>query len=467
MVSNLHTFLADWEEKHPEEFLHIDKEISVKWEITALQDKLEKMGKYPIIVCKNPVTVQGKKSDFQLITNLMASRRRCATVLGMDARKVAMQYAKKSAERGKTEIVSKRDAPVKEVVEKEENIDLFKFPHPHHHRMDPGPYIAAGLATTYDPETGIHNCCFQRLWVKQKDKTGYQNANYSHNWRNVLKFWDQGQDAPVAVYIGHHLGALLGANMKLDYPEDHYPVMAATLGEPLRLVPTDTFGDKLLVPADAEIIIEGLVPRDHWEAEGPFGEYHRRYGNQVPAMVINVKCVTYRKDAIYHDLAPGKADHLMPGVFPIEARLWHVLKGPIPDLENVHVPVSGGDGRSSAYLQFKKRLPEVGRDGITMALSGIQYSLKHVYAFDDDIDIFNPLEILWALTLRSYKGGFIELDSFRWGYKGGLDCTKPAPSEPGVPPLQPILNDFPKEILERVQIENYVKKSDANRIPVE
>ena len=153
MASNLHSFLADWEKKHSEELSRIDKEIGVKWEVTALQDKLERMGKYPIIVCKNPVTVQGKKSIFPLVTNLMANRNRCASVLGMDPRKAAMQYAKKASERGNTEIVSKKDAPVKEVVEKEEYVDLFKIPHPHHHRMDPGSYIAAGLATTYDPET--------------------------------------------------------------------------------------------------------------------------------------------------------------------------------------------------------------------------------------------------------------------------------------------------------------------------
>lgn len=89
------------------------------------------------------------------------------------------------------------------------------------------------------------------------------------------------------------------------------------MGEAVKLVPSELFGEDIMVPADAEMVIEGYVPREVFEAEGPFGEYPGYIGPQRPSPVIDVKCVTYRKDAIYHGLGVGLADHLvLLGNFP-------------------------------------------------------------------------------------------------------------------------------------------------------
>ncbi len=123
----------------------------------------------------------------------------------------------------------------------------------------------------------------------------------SHNARNLKKFWAKGEPCPVAFWIGHHPKVMLGAQAKIKYPESHWAAAGGLIGEPVRLVPSITHGDTIMVPADAEIVVEGFAPANVWEADGPFGEYTGYMGPQVAAPVCEVTCITRRKDAIYHD----------------------------------------------------------------------------------------------------------------------------------------------------------------------
>ncbi len=313
MGKDLRNYLTELEKENPECILKIKKPLRAAYEITALQRKLDALRRYPVMIVERPVLDNGEESGFPVVTNLSASRELSAKALGIDPRRVAIEYDERVSQKRTLPIqVKKEGAPVKEIIEKGEKVNLLKFPILTHNYMDPGPYIGTGFVTTYDPDTGIDNCGLQRLWVKGPGRTGYWPATASHGMQNMRKWWAQGKDMPVAVWIGHHPAGIAGAQTRLGYPESHYPAMGGVLGEPLRLVPTELFGDKLLVPADAEIVFEGYVPKDVFEAEGPFGEYAGYLGPQRPSPVIEVKCVTYRKDAIYHGIGVGLADHLAP-----------------------------------------------------------------------------------------------------------------------------------------------------------
>ena len=462
MGKDLRTFLEFWEKTHPQEIVHVDRPISTKWEVTALQTKLERMGRFPILVMEHPVKTDGNDSVFKLVTNVTASRRRSAEILGISPERAAVEYGKKSLKRGKPYIVTKDEAPVKQVVKKDSEVDLCEFPIVWNHEMDPGPFITGGVVTTCDPDTGIDNCAFQRLWVRGKQKTGYYPIP-THNWRNMMKFWQTGEDAPVAIWIGHHPAVLLGGSIKLGYPESHYPAMCGLLEESIGLVPTESFGEKLLVPSDAEIVIEGVIPKGVYEPEGPFGEYSGLYGGQQPNPIIKVKCVTRRKDAIYYHVGAGLADHQLMGCFPLEARIYETLRAEIPEVTNVHLPLSGCC-RFHAYVQLKKTRPGIGIDAILGTLP-CHWSLRHVFVFDEDIDIFEEREVLWAIATRSYLGGSIQVPDPRFGYKGGVDCTRPAPLAPGLPSIAPLRNSIPIETWDNTTIEKYLPKNNLDRIP--
>ncbi len=477
MHQDLRTYLDQLEQDNPQAILRITKPMKAAYEITALQRKLDAMKKYPVIIVERPILDNGLESPFPVVTNLSASRDLCAQVLGINPRRVAMEYSAKVANRLEPVVVERELAPVKQVKQKGADVDLLRFPIFTHNYMDPGPYIGTGFVTTVDPDSGIDNTSLQRIWVKSPRRGGYYAAPASHSMQNILKWWGQRQDMPVAIWIGHHPAAIAGGQSRLAYPESHYPAMGGVMGQPLRLVPSESFGDKLLVPADAEIVIEGYVPRGIFEAEGPFGEYPGYIGPQRPSNVIEVTCVTYRQDAIFHGIGVGLADHLvMLGNFPLEARIYSVVKSVLPELLNVYVPISGR--RNHVYLQVKKTRPGIGKDAIMAALP-CDSRIKHVLVVDEDVDLFNESEVLWSVAYRSQwdrdlvvvKGTAVfPLDPSspapgNIGTRGGIDATMPPPIGAGLPRFYQMVNKTPDEVEQAVAVEDYVDAEQLANYP--
>ena len=473
---NLHSFLEELESQNPAALLRLSDPIDTRYEITTLQRKLDKAGCYPVILVEKPIGFEGKVCDYPLVTNLTASRELCAGILGIEPRKVASSYYERMKKKLDPVVVAPSEAPCKEVIEKE-NINLWKFPVTIHTDMDPGPYIGTGFVTTIDPESGIDNIALQRMWVKSPARTGFWPAMGGHNWNNMQKWWTRGEDMPVAVWIGHHPTGLAGGQVRLGYPESHYPAMGGVMEEPVRMVPSETFGEQIMVPADAEIVIEGYVPVGVIEAEGPFGEYPGYIGPQRPSPVIEVKCVTHREKAIYHDVGVGLADHLMMmGNFPIEARIYDLVKQAVPEVLNVHVPLSGR--RNHVYVQVRKTRPGMGREVILSALTA-DTRLKHIIVVDEDIDVFNEQEVLWAIAYRSqWDKDVIVIPGMSTfpldpsisapgytGAKGGIDCTMPPPLGPGLPRPYQVTNHPPEEVEKRIRLEDYVTPEQLRKFP--
>lgn len=471
MPKDLRTFIADWEERHPEDFVRSDAPIRVRWEVTALQAKLEREGKHPVLIFHRPFGLDGEVAPHRLITNLMASRRRSAAALGVGPREVALRYSERSLQVIPPIVVDPHEAPVKEIITRGDQVDLGRFPVVWHHEMDPGPYITAGNVTTIDPETGTHNSSFQRCWVKARNRTGLFPSFESHNWLNISKHWEAGKDAPVAIWVGHHPAALVGAQVKLGYPDDHYRSIGGLLGEPLRLTPTETFGRDLLVPADAEVVIEGRIPREHFEAEGPFGEYPRYSGPQAPRPVIEVECVTFRKDAYWHDFAIGHLDASIPGTFAAEANIYQLLKKQVPEVVNVRRAPYG----HNIYIQVRKVREGIIKNVILGAL--LPAVSKYVFVFEEDVDIFDDSQILWAFGTRTQldqdmivvpgaSGSPLDpsCSEFGLGTKVGFDCTRPCPPEAGLPPLfSPVLS-IPEEVSRGVKVEDHISKEQLDKV---
>ena len=468
MAKDLRMYLEYLEKEKPETVLRVKKPMKVAYEISALQRKLDALKKYPVMIIERPILDNGEESAFPVVTNLTASRELCAEAMGLDHRRIAMDYSARVANRIEPVTVSKEDAPVKQVIERGDEVNLLKFPILTHNYMDPGPYIGTGFVCNYDPESRIDNCSLQRIWVKSPRRTGYWPAVTSHSMQNIRKWWGKGEDMPVAVWIGHHPAGISGAQCRLGYPESHYPAMGGAMGEPVKLVPSETFGEDIMVPADAEIVIEGYVPKNVFEAEGPFGEYPGYIGPQRPSPVIEVECVSYRQDAMYHGIGVGLADHLvMLGNFPLEARIYSIVKSVIPELMNVFVPISGR--RNHAYLQVKKTRPGIGKDAIMAALP-CDSRLKHIFVVDEDMDLFNENDVMWSVAYRSQwdrdivivKGAAVfPLDPSvpspgNIGTRGGIDATAPPPIDLGLPRFYQMINKTPDDVAEAIKIEDFV-----------
>ena len=433
--------------------------ISVIQEITALQHVMASKHANPAILVNQPRLANGKISETPVLTNIFASRELSAKALGIDNHRNSAKALSNIVTKAIDPIkIDPKTAPVRKVIYQNEQADLLQLPALRQHEGDAGHYVTCGHVVTFDPDTGIDNMGIQRMWIRGKRLMGCYMLETSHNMINLRKFWSIGKACPVAIWIGHHPAVEMGAQSKLGYPESHWPVAGGALGEPVRLIPSLTHGEKIMVPADAELVIEGFLPPEKIEAEGPFAEFSGYQGPQIPNPVVEVSCITRRKDAIYHDCGSGLPDHLVPDNMTMEGYVYSLARQVSPSLINVHVPFSGR--RFHAYLQFENPRPGEVRDAMMAAISFRR--LKAVYAFDEDIDIFDDNQIMWAIATRvQWRRDLMYMDGLTLApldpsapsdvktiTKIALDATLPGSAKPGNPkPVAP-RNQVSQEALE-------------------
>ena len=438
-------------ETEPGTVWRIDEPLSVHHEITAIQFGLDRAGRCPVLYVTNPVLEDGSTSSIPVVTNLLASRRVAASVLGVDNhRTAARDLAGRMGAPVEPFRVARNEAPVATREVRGEKVDLRKLPALVQHDLDPGPYLSAAHATTWDPDTGVDNTAIQRGWIHGTRELRFFPYPSSHNWANIQKWWARGEDAPVALWIGHHPALDIGANQKISYPESHWGRAGALLGAPVRLTPTALFGDDLLVPADAEFVLEGRVLRDTLRAEGPFGEYTGYLGPQRPSPVIEIDVVTSREAPIFHDYGSGLPDMLVPDNLLLEAVLWETTRPTVPSLSAIYVPSSGR--RFHAYVQLNH--PSAGEADEVIECVLRNRRIKHVVVVDEDVDVFDESQVLWAVATRvqwtrdtrvvtgaecsmldpSLPPGASLSD------KAGVDATLPVSSKPGLPRPAPAVS---------------------------
>jgi 2,5-furandicarboxylate decarboxylase 1 len=244
--------------------------------------------------------------------------------------------------------------------------------------------------------------------------------------------------------------------------------MGGLLGEPVDLVKCKTVD--MEVPAGAEIVIEGVVDTDpeRVQNEGPFGEYPLYYTRLGPMPWVEITAVTMRKDPIYVDVFNAHREHLVLGALPRMGSMFRRVRDAMPTVSALNLPLAGI--RSIAFIAMKKRVEGEPKIAACAAFS-VDPILKHVFVVDDDIDVYNEDEVLWALTTRfqadrdlivmpNFLGGHLNPVTYAWNReeKGPMetkmifDCTKPAP-----PLTFPPKCRVPPDVVERVQPEALLK----------
>ena len=391
-----HPSLRAYLDSIPQSLLRVPA-MSVLHEITALQYALEAQGRRPVVLVQRPRLPDGSDSALPVVCNLTASRVLTAAALGIaDHRQAARAFAEMTGQPIPPIRVAMQQAPVQQHIERGEAASLERLPALKQHALDPGRYLTASHAITIDPDSGVDNTAIQRSWIKGPRRMSWYPYPSTHNARNLRKWWAKGKPCPVAFWIGHHPAVSIGAQAKLAYGESHWGAAGALAGSALRLVPSLTHGDALMVPADAEVVIEGFAPPGVLEADGPFGEYAGYMGAQTLAPVCEVTAITRRSDAIWHDYASGLADMLVPDNMALEGKLWQMIRAVTPSIEAIHIPVSGR--RFHAWLQLRDPAMGEARDALTAALA--QRRIKMAVAVNGDVDIFSDADMMWALATR-------------------------------------------------------------------
>lgn len=389
ILNDLHEFLNRLRRDYPEEIWEIDGETEADFEPTAMTLELEKTA--------NPVLLFNKVrgSQFPIVTNVFGTRRRVALALGTPLDNLYSFIEKRLQNPIRPRMVS--SGPVKENVIKGDRVDLHRLPIFRHFEQDADKYITAGILVAKDPDTGIRNLSLHRMQFDGKDKLRTSLHSRGHLWRICQKGEKLGRAIETAVIIGAHPSILLAAATSVGMGVDEYEIAGAFMGEPVDLVKCDTID--IEVPANAEIVLEGEIPPFLGEADGPFGEYTGYASHRSTRNIFKVKAITYRSDAIYQDITPGKsAEHLILSNIVKEAHVTSRLRETISNLKDINWPKSGT--LLTAYLSLSEPIAAGEANHAAMLLMGLDPYVKVAVVVNEDIDVHNEQEVSWAIATR-------------------------------------------------------------------
>lgn len=367
-----------------------------------------------------------------IVSGLVSSRQWIAEAMGVDHAEMLSRFEHAAAHPRPCTIVTK--APAQEVVELSPDLTR-DLPIPIHNEHDSGPYITAGLIISKNPRTGRQNVAIVRLQVSGPRKLGAlllpRHTNLFYETAEA-----KGEALSVAIVVGIDPLSLLASQAIAPLDQDELEIAGALQGRDLPVVRCKT--NDLLVPAEAEIVLEGrMLPRVR-EPEGPFGEFPQYYGERADRHVIEIDAITRRRDAIYHTIGGGGLEHLVLGGIPREATLLGHLKRTFPGVRDVHLS-HGGICRYHLHVKLAKRGDGEPKNVMMGAFAG-HYDVKQVIVVDEDVDIHDPAQVEWAVATRfqADRGLLVvteaqgsKLDpSTRdgLGSKMGIDATKPLTS---------------------------------------
>lgn len=408
------------------EVLHVTKEVNPRFELPAICKKLE--------ADKAVIFEKVKGYSMPVVVGLDNNRSRMARVLGTDDFGLTPRYLE--AIRSPLPPVVVKDGPVKEV-KTTRNIDLLNYlPVITHYEKDGGPYITAGVVIAEDKSRGVRNISYHRLQITGKDEIGLL-IQPRHLWKLYTEREKENQPLEVAVAIGldtsiRLAGATWGSLIPLGF--DELSIAGALRQKAVEIVPCETVD--VMVPARAEIVLEGeILPRTR-KTEGPFAEFTGTYGDVWENPVLRVKAITHRKGPIYQDLLTFTPEHHLLLAVPYEPVVYQAVRTYVPGTRAVHVTPSSC-GKFHAVVSIRKEHEGDGKDAILAGLYSIR-DIKLVTVVDEDVDPYNPREVEWALATRfqadkdlvvisGAKGN--ELDpscpELALTAKMGMDATKP------------------------------------------
>ncbi len=293
--------------------------------------------------------------------------------------------------------VKSKKAPCKEVVEEP---NLNKFPILKCWPKDAGRFITLPVVVTKDPDTGELNAGMYRMQVFDSRTTGMHWQIHKHGALHLKKLAEKGDGKlEVAVAIGVDPAILYASTAPLPENMSEFMFAGFIRRERVKLVECETVD--LKVPATAEIVLEGYVKPDEFRIEGPFGDHTGYYTPPEPYPVFHVECVTRREDPIYHATVVGKPPMEDAWLGKATERIFlPIIKMIHPDIVDMNLPVEAAF-HNLAVVSIKKRYPGHAKK-VMFALwsTGMLSLTKTVIVVDDDVNVQNLKEVLWAVTSR-------------------------------------------------------------------
>ncbi|MFC2013347.1 UbiD family decarboxylase [Chloroflexota bacterium] len=432
--------------------LKVKKEVAPRFDIPAGIRKISD-NNGPALLFENVKGYPG----WRVAGGLFGTRRLTAFALQTedDEEKIVERYLNFDYNQRAVKPVLVSSGMVKDIIIKGDDIDLTKLPVPTFGEQDSTPYLTAGVEIGIHPKTGVQSASIHRRAVLGKDKTSIWVQPLSHLGLMIREAEAQGQGLGVATVIGVHPALAISSQIKvIKGIEDKMAIAGAFRGAPFELIKCETIDCQ--VPADAEIVIEGvIIPRER-VADGPFAEYPGDYATlsswigslgdfKGAANVVQVTAITMRKDAIFQTMlagAPLTENHYLKK-WTHAAIIRRILSRLVPSPEDIHGVnlTAGGAAEHHIVVGIHKRSEATARE-IIYAILSMSTMSGLVIVVDDDIDIYDPVAVDWAIATRVRPNTDVIIlptvgppaaapaNISTHVHKWGIDATAPLTKEP-------------------------------------
>lgn len=368
--------------------LRVRTEVDARHELAGVARRLE--GGKPVLFER----VRG--SPYPIFTGLLWNRDVVGTLFGMPKERVPFAIADGiGAWRARPDAYPARvrtSAPANEVVE--DKADLARLPIPVHALKDGGRYLDSSVVIARNPVTGLPNISIHRMMVTKRDRLTFLIDPGRHLGEYVEVAERRGEPLPVTINNGVGLAPWIVSSLPRLGDNKHL-IANHLAGRPIDLVRAQTVD----VPAyaDAQFVIEAEILPGVREDEAPFAEVTGYYGGRDRRWVMRVKAITHRKSPVFHTVLSGKEVWNAVG-FTAEAAIFAAVRAKIPEVTAVHLP-HGGCGFYAAVVQVRNPRPGIAREVIQETFRAFR-SLQRVVVVDADVDLFDAVDVDWAITTR-------------------------------------------------------------------
>jgi 4-hydroxy-3-polyprenylbenzoate decarboxylase len=380
----------------------------------------------PAVICDE---IPGYPKGFRVLLNSNGERERLAITLGLDpnigTEELMTWFETRMDAMKPIPVRYVTDAPILQNVDEGDNVNVLKFPAPHWHPEDGGRYIGTGTVDiTKDPDSDWINCGVYRVMIHDEKRVGLYISPGKHGRIHRDQYFARGEPMPVALVIGGDPVFYLAAGIEIAPGVNELEWVGGLRGEAVEVVRGKYTG--LPIPAHAEIVLEGFAYPNNTLMEGPFGEWTGYYASKSrEEPVVDVKAVYYRNDPVILGVPPEKP--------PYEAHKYRVYLSSallrreirmagVPDVVSVWCHGVGGT-RLLNVVSIKQRYPGHARQALhvaAMCRAGA-YLGRLVIVVDEDIDVTDLDEVMWAVCTRSDPER--SLDIIKRAWSGPLDSA--------------------------------------------
>lgn len=367
------------------ELLEVQREVNPKHELAAVTDAAHRRWGKPILFHK----VAGTK--LPVLTNVYASRERLAELIGISASDFCRQWSNLT-NLGSASGPLKREVPISpDLVDcKISDLPLITYS-----ERDGGPYFTSAMFIAKEPETGVPNLSFHRSMYITDHELRCRLAPRHHLTMYHEKAEKMGRYLEAAMLIGPPPTTFLAAAAPVPYDVDELEVAAKLAGKPLEMRPCKHID--LMVPASTEIVIEGRFLPNERRDEGPFGEFMGYYTPVQQNAVFEVLGVTRRRDAVFHSVLCGSAEEVLTLELSVAANIYQRISAVLPGI----VDVTCQPFVLHTVVKIRQQYEGHGRQVLLAVLGAEPTWAKAVTVVDEDVNIYDMDDVMWAILTRS------------------------------------------------------------------